>query len=161
MSYNLANFITESNYIEGRFCEPDAAEQNAYLAFLRNENMTLQTLLVLGQHIVPGFNLVNGQPLMPILANMGIHMHALRMGSRTSVDGVEAQRMWLAYTTHRAFMELQPFNGINGIIGRALWLWVMDGANKQTFLTEWYMQSLNFGGVAEIEKKPPPKFNLR
>lgn len=63
-------------------------------------------------------------------------------------------RDWIAYLTYRAFMELEPFvvSPMNGIVGRALWLWVMGGKLDKTFLATWHDQSLRFGGVAEIQK---------
>lgn len=64
-------------------------------------------------------------------------------------------RDWVAYLTYRAFHELAPFavDPMNGIVGRALWLWCMGGSIEKTFLAEWHDQALRFGGVAEVEKK--------
>lgn len=158
MSYNLSNFIIESNYLEGRFAEPDGDEVAAYMKFLATKPgaMNTQTLLVLGQHIIPGFAPMNVQPLIEMMAPLNMNMSILQQpesAKLTDQPSREAQRNWLAYTTHRAFMESSPFNACNGIAGRALWLWTMTGKIRQTFLTEWYKQSLIFGGVAQLEAR--------
>lgn len=160
MSYNLSNFIIESNYLEGRFAEPDADEIAAYQKFLRimPGSMNTQQLLILGSHIMPGFSPANVQPLIDMMAPLNMNMSILGQPESGRLEGMpsrEAQRNWLAYTTHRAYMEANPFNAINGITGRALWLWTMTGKIRQTFLSEWYKQSLIFGGVAQVEKRLP------
>lgn len=70
-------------------------------------------------------------------------------------DAKPEQRDWAAYLTYRAFMELKPFvvGAMNGIVGRALWLWVMGGKLELTFLHVFHDQALRFGGVAEIKEK--------
>lgn len=156
-TYSLDNYITESNYLEGRFATPDTAEIRAYERFLAESHVTMASLAALGNHIVPGVSPSGDLSQLVMMLrdlNLGLKMLNDEPGlSKEAQFRKTKQRAWLAYTAHRAFMEAQPFNAINGLLGRAVWLYCMDGRPNNTFLTEWYHQSLSYGGVAEVQRK--------
>lgn len=55
----------------------------------------------------------------------------------------------LAYMAYRAIRELAPFqhDPMNGLVGRAVWLWIMNGELKASFLHTFHDQTLAFGGA--------------
>lgn len=82
-----------------------------------------------------------GKPVLTVLARPGVVK--------------KEQRDWIAYLTYRAFMEVSPFlvEPMNGIVGRALWLWAMGGEIEKLFSHTFHDQALRFGGVAEVQKE--------
>lgn len=55
----------------------------------------------------------------------------------------------LAYMAYRAIRELAPFHHdpMNGLVGRAVWYWIMDGRITASFLHTFHDQTLAFGGA--------------
>lgn len=160
-------FIQESNMLAHRFDTPDAAEVNAYRVLMAAPSLNMAGLTHLATAISPGaLPIPELTPhLMQLLREVNLGVAALEGDLKNIMvrdrESVRAQqRAWLAYTLHRALHELQPYRGgedvapagVNGIIGRAAWLWVMGGI-QGPFLTTWYQQSLRFGGTAQIEKE--------
>jgi len=164
----IENFVTESNLLAGRYnYEPDVTELNGYRMLLKAPTLNTSNLTYLATALSGGA-IVEPEKLkqfVELLTQVNLGVEAIerdlsKVLLRYRAEIREQQRAWLAYTLHRAIHELQPFRGgnegspigVNGLIGRAAWLWVMNDLLEGPFLTTWYQQSLRFGGVAEIRK---------
>lgn len=137
---NLADFIRESNRIEGIVREPTAAEIRAHANFLSQapsvESLVQLVVLIQPDAVLrsrPGLNVVVGRYFPP---SGGIHI--LEELQRILSDLREP------FITHQRYEALHPFTDGNGRSGRALWLWMMGGIAGAPlgFLHHWYYQSL-------------------
>lgn len=168
---NHYRFLQESRMLSGKFDEPDDYEQRAFNEFMHAPTLSMAALQKLAEAFVHDPQGVTIFPerlhmLSKLLTDLNLGLATLHSELKSVMirdrEAIRAQQhAWLAYTLHRALHELQPFNGgldispigVNGLVGRAAWLWVMGGEIEGTFLTTWYQQSLRFGGTAEIEKE--------
>lgn len=94
------------------------------------------------------------EPLKNILLQASVVCAAMRKMEQTTRPEPRA-RDGASYMAYRAFMELAPLavEPMNGIVGRALWLWCMGGKIEKTFLATFHDQALRLGGVALVEKQ--------
>lgn len=160
-------FATESHMLAHLFEEPDAAQINAYRVLMKAPTLTMAALTHVSTAVCPGALPDPEKPpdLIELLRTVNVGIAAVQVDLEAYFikdrPAIEAQkRSWLAYTLHRALYELQPFRspgpvspaGVNGIVGRAAWLWTMGGI-EGPFLTTWYQQSLRFGGVVTAPAK--------
>ncbi len=141
MTFNLQDFVNESNRIEGiqRGCTPE--ELDAHRAFVSLVKPTVADLQALVSILQPGAVLRDkagrdvrvGSYYPPrggpdIKRKLG-HL-LLTIGERTP------------YSAHCAYEALHPFTDGNGRSGRALWLWMMQGRAPLGFLHTFYYQTL-------------------
>jgi hypothetical protein len=167
---SLRNFVIESmaisNVNDPQSLLSDIAQHDK---LNKVQTMTLEELTGFARAIDPKADYVkspqHADVLRKVLEQTNIGLGAVRQtdaatGADKPLAGPVAkiikpeQRDWLAYLTYRAFMETKPFvvEPMNGIVGRALWLWVMGRELEKTFLATWHDHSLRFGGVVEVEK---------
>lgn len=147
----IANFVRESNRIEGIYRDPTDAEIEAHEAFLSTsmaclEVSTLQDFVAV---VAPG-KLLRASAGMDV--QVGSHI-APRGGTAISDALIDilveaAEGFGHPYKIHCAYEQLHPFMDGNGRSGRVLWLWLMKqhGQLKRAlslgFLHLWYYQSL-------------------
>ena len=161
------SFATESAMLAHSFEEPDAATLNAYRVLMKAPTLSMAALTHVSTAVCPGAlpDPEKTPDLVELLRTVNLGVAAVKVDLEQFLlkdrPVIEAQkRAWLAYTLHRAMYELQPYrspgpispNGVNGIVGRAAWLWTMGGI-EGPFLTTWYQQSLRFGGVVTAPAK--------
>lgn len=146
----LADFIRESNAIEGIKRAPTEDEVESLDWFIDMPNITTGRMSILLSKFQPdarlrdkpGMNVrvgdyrpKSGGPDMPLDL-------ACILEDATKYRGSHKH----AYRIHQAFETLHPFTDGNGRTGRALWLWMMRGDAPLGFLHTFYYQSLQFGG---------------
>lgn len=92
--------------------------------------------------------------LKTVLATAMMGVAAIKREETETRKPQADRRAWLAYVTHRAFHEIAPFvvGPMNGIVNRAIWLWIMGGQGDGLFTHTWYRQTLRFGGTPEVKE---------
>ena len=145
----LADFVRESNRIEGIIREPAMREIDELQAMLEVGTITISRLRAfvsvyqpnavlrdrpnlnvrVGGHVPPR----GGMEIAEALDTLLVRANANR-GVVTGPNG--------AYAIHCEYEMLHPFTDANGRSGRALWLWMMRGDAPLGFLHQWYYQSL-------------------
>lgn len=149
MSYNLSDFVAESNRIEGINRNPLGDEIEAHVRLL---NLSLVQVIDLEHFVV----VCAGVPLRRE-AGMDVRVG----GYRPPPGGPDIERQLAAllkaiedgrldpYEAHVRYETIHPFIDGNGRSGRALWLWHMlrDGRDPWAlpFLHRWYYESLQAG----------------
>lgn len=145
----LADFIKESNKIEGIMRKPLESEIRVHELFLEIEKPTVGDLE----------NVVNVIAAARIRDKFGMDVyvgnHLPQKGGPNIIRGLEeilsmVRGSYEPYQVHVAYETLHPFMDGNGRSGRLLWLWMMEkAATKQKtyhrelgFLHCWYYQSL-------------------
>ena len=158
MTYNnMANFVRESNRIEGILREPTEEEVHAHYVFCENHTPTVEDVVRLvkvvqpnavlrdstnipgvrvGNHIAPPSSPDIRRHLEEILHSARINWDA-KMCGHTTVD-----TNWI-WRLHCDYETLHPFTDGNGRSGRALWLWCMGGRAPLGFLHQFYYQTLS------------------
>lgn len=143
-SYNLIDFIKESNRIEGIYTEPSVEEIAAYEQFLSKDEITIESLVTFVSVIQPDAKLrLNGETVMvgsymPPVGGMKI-LYTLD----ALLESIKRSRI-IAFKAHKEYESLHPFTDGNGRSGRVLWLHMMGGIPRVSlgFLHTWYYQSL-------------------
>lgn len=146
MQCTIADFVRESNRIEGIHRDPTPAEIEATAKFVASgecPNITDLCALVsvlqpnAKPRFVQGLDVRVGNHLPP---RGGPHIQ----GDLMHLLGEIGCGALNAYEGHSCYETLHPFTDGNGRSGRALWLWHMGGIAKAPlgFLHHWYYQSL-------------------
>lgn len=147
MTYNLYNFIKESNQIEGILREPTEAEMETACTFMDLGNVELKDLFYfvgvyqpnailrdregldvqVGDYIAPRGCISIRTRLEDLLADMDLHSFSEKK----------------AYEFHVRYEMLHPFTDCNGRSGRILWRWMMRHNDVPLgFLHTFYYQTL-------------------
>lgn len=145
----LAEFIRESNRIEGIVREPTIHELAETEAFLKSDSMTVVRLKSLVAVYAPHARLRDKAGLN---VRVGNHVPPpggpeIRERLKHFLDGVNS-KIWVPFEAHVVYETLHPFTDGNGRSGRAIWLWQMrrDGEEARVerlgFKHAWYYQSL-------------------
>jgi len=144
-TWNLEDFVRESNRIEGIARDPTAAEMNAHVIFINLTFPMTADLEAFVAVIAPGHRLRDKHGLD---VRVGDHI-APRGGTeiRTALDTIMARvadgaDLYHPWQAHIDYEALHPFTDGNGRSGRALWLWQMQAA-PLGFLHQFYYQTLS------------------
>ena len=146
IEFTLADFVRESNRIEGILRTPYNAEIEAHKRFLQAPAVTVAGLVELVSVIQPGAVLRDRLGL-----NVRIGSHYPMPGSprvREELEALLSARL-SPWSRHCAYEILHPFMDGNGRSGRALWLHDMGGIERGCcarvplgFLHTFYYQTL-------------------
>lgn len=141
----LAQFVRESNLIEGIRRDPTADEVTAHEVFLAAPKVTISLLKEFLAAVQPDARL-------RIQSGLDVSVGHYRPPPGGQEVGAELNRILTIVTrglseqeiffAHHRYENLHPFTDGNGRSGRALWLWMMGGVSPRLFLHEWYYQSL-------------------
>lgn len=141
---SLADFITESNHIEG-LGPAESHELTAHTTLLAAPALTIAALQAF----------VNTVARAPLRSQHGMNV---RVGQHFPPRGgpdipryldqllaAVSERRITPYEAHVEYETLHPFMDGNGRSGRAVWLWHMGGIENVPlgFLHTWYYQSLD------------------
>lgn len=143
----LAEFVRESNRIEGILRDPTADEIQAHVRLLRLLQVQATTLGDFQAVVAPG---------KPLRERRGMNV---RVGNHVAPEGGpgvvrklqaicrRANRHDNPWTVHVAFEILHPYMDGNGRTGRALWAWNMQALGLDPFalpfLHRFYYQTLS------------------
>lgn len=146
----LAQFVQESNRIEGIHRDPLWNEVYEADRFLHLEEVTVQELEEFVSIYQPGARLRRSPGM-----NVRVGRHIPPSGGyliegilRDLLDDIDAVRVD-PWTAHCRYETLHPFTDCNGRSGRILWAWQMgpEAALDLGFLHAFYYQTLqNFPG---------------
>jgi len=144
-AFSLADFVRESNRIEGIHREPHGDEIYATRCFLDLKAVHISSMVDLVRayqqdarpRFVQGLDVRVGR-YFPPRGGPDVQRSLQHLLKRVS-DGT-----YTPWYGHVEYETLHPFTDGNGRSGRALWLWAMGGMNKAQlgFLHHWYYQSL-------------------
>jgi hypothetical protein len=143
-----ADFIRESNLIEGIDRDPTLEEIGAFAEFLTIKVMTAHYLSALQCVFAPDAPLRIRKGLDVCVGNrrcppggpaIGVQLAEIILGAATT------ERPWYV---HAVFEYVHPYMDGNGRTGRALWAWHMERLGLQPFrmpfLQRYYYQTLEF-----------------
>lgn len=119
--FKIEDFIRESNMLDGLFHDPSPAEIAAYEAVLSRASLNVGVIEGFVQGLAP-------QAKLRDACTWGLKA-LLHDAMKPSSD---------QYKTHRDFQAMQPFTDCNGRASRVIWLWMMGGSIRSSFLHEWY-----------------------
>ncbi len=144
MTFDLAEFIRESNLIEGIDRPTTAQEIEAAEHFLALDEIGAIDMIELVGQIQPG-TLIRSQLGM----DRQIGNHVTPPGGEGVIAGLTNLLLVIKdhgvspYNAHCAYASLHPFMDCNGRSSRLLWLWMMGGETRLPFLRWFYYQSLS------------------
>jgi len=127
--------------------------------WLKLENLTVEEISGFSRAIDPKADFIKSpqhtEQLKAMLENAMVGAAAIKREETETRKPQPERRAWLAYVTHRAFHEIAPFvvSPMNGIVSRAIWLWIMGGKIDSLFSHAWYRHTLRYGGTPEIKEK--------
>lgn len=127
--------------------------------WLKLENLHVEDISGFARAIDPKADFIKSpahtEQLKTVLETAMIGAAAIRREELETRKPQPERRAWLAYVTHRAFYEISPFvvGAMNGIVNRAIWLWIMGGQVNGLFTHTWYKQTLRYGGTPEVKEK--------
>lgn len=160
MTLPLRFFVQESMALEN-INDPTALLNDIvqHDKFMKLENLAVEDLSGFARAIDPKADYLKSpahtDALKAMLETAMVGAAAIRREELETRKPQPERRAWLAYVTHRAFHEVAPFvvTPMNGIVNRAVWLWVMGGQGDGLFTHTWYRQTLRFGGTPEVKEK--------
>lgn len=144
---NLAEFVRESNRIEGILRDPTQAEISALDAFLEIPEVSVGDLCAFVEINQPGAVL---RDRVGLDVRVGRHFPPrggphIRDELQNVLDAALTEH---PFKVHVAYERLHPFTDGNGRSGRALWAWGMHRSgvyvSERLFLHEFYYQTLRF-----------------
>jgi hypothetical protein len=140
---SLANFVRESNRIEGILRDPTPLEIAAHEELLTTDFIGIPEVAKFVSLIQPGAVLRDRPGL-----NVRVGRHLPPPGGPDVAEALEALLGGMGFedpfTFHLQYETLHPFMDGNGRSGRALWLCMMGGIERVPlgFLHTFYYQSL-------------------
>lgn len=160
MTLPLRFFVQESMAMEN-INDPvsllnDIAQHDKWLKL---ETLTVEEISGFARAIDPKADFIKSpqhtEQLKNILETLVVGLAAVKREELEARKPQPERRAWLAYVSHRAFHEVSPFvvGAMNGIVNRAIWLWIMGGKVDGLFAHTWYKQTLRYGGTPEIKEK--------
>lgn len=139
---DTADFVAESNRIEGILRAPSVAEIEEHDRFVSLEKVTIQDLVRFVSVYQPGARL---RDEIGLNVRVGNH-HPPRGGPEIVTGLLEILKIdWSPWSAHVAYENLHPFTDGNGRSGRALWAQIMVqvyGGYHLGFLHHFYYQTL-------------------
>lgn len=142
---SLADFVRESNRIEGIRREPTEKEIGAHDDFLSLTEITVADLQTLVHELAGEHALLRDKKGMDVQVGKFVPMKGGPMVRDRLIDLLKhanAQRM-TPHVFHCKYEYLHPFIDGNGRSGRAIWLWQQGGNAPLGFLHQFYYSSLD------------------
>lgn len=145
--YFAAEFIRESNKIEGIFRSPTRAEMDEFHRFMVLPAVTIDTIKQFVIIYEPGAQLRSKKGLDVNIMSAGKIIYSPPRGGKEIVSRFEIflshlhQPQVSAYDLYREYEALHPFTDCNGRSGRMLWMWKMRRA-PLCFLQTFHYQAL-------------------
>jgi hypothetical protein len=143
-SSRLADFIRESNRIEGIYRAPTRAEIAATQTFLDLPTLTIADVAGLVTVYQPGA-ILRDQPGLNVRVGNYVAPPGgpeIPIALKTLLGRINAGPI-LPWEAHVAYETLHPFTDGNGRSGRAIWLWQHLGVSPLGFLHEFYYETLS------------------
>lgn len=142
--FNLEDFVTESNRIEGIHRPPTVDEVDATEVWLNELFPEVDHLERLVSVYAPGHRLRDKQGMNVRVGNYIAPAGgpAIRTELAALIQRALRDRLLTPWEAHVEYEKLHPFTDGNGRSGRALWLWMMPDGAPLGFLHHFYYQTL-------------------